>query len=109
MSTQNQIHMNELKAAWDQLSSDELILDVRSHEEYAEGHVPGSLNIPHDQIQAHLKDLAKYKKIYVYCRSGGRALQATEALMRSGSSSRIICITRSGMPEWMASGFSFAK
>lgn len=105
----NQIHMSDLKTIWDHLPSDELILDVRSSEEYAEGHVPGSLNIPYDLIQDHLNELEKYKKIYVYCKIGGRAQKASEALIQLGLSSQIVCVTESGMPDWISLGFSFVR
>ena len=35
-----------------------LVLDVRTPEEFAEGHVPGAINIPHDQVGARLAELA---------------------------------------------------
>jgi rhodanese-related sulfurtransferase len=63
-----------------------LVLDVRSPEEYAEGHVPQALNIPHTAIEAKLGRLETYRDrdIVVYCKSGRRAGIALELLKARG-------------------------
>ncbi len=63
-----------------------LILDVRTAEEYAEGHVPGAMNITHTAIEDNLAKLAtaKDKKIVIYCRSGRRAGIAADILAKHG-------------------------
>jgi phage shock protein E len=63
-----------------------VILDVRSLEEYAEGHIPGAINIPYDQIAASLDALESFREreIVVYCRTGRRAGVAEEALGKAG-------------------------
>ena len=63
-----------------------VILDVRSPEEYAEGHIPGAINIPYDQIAASLDWLESFREreIVVYCRTGRRAEIAEEALSEAG-------------------------
>lgn len=60
-----------------------LILDVRSAEEYAEGHVPGAINISHDSISAYMSSIEQYrdKPVVVYCRSGYRAGKAASVLL----------------------------
>ena len=65
-----------------------LILDVRSAEEYAEGHIPGALNIPHDQLGDRLSqiDAAENDEIVVHCKSGYRANVAEEILSEAGYS-----------------------
>ena len=64
---------------------DGLILDVRSAEEFAEGHVPGSLNVPHSEIASHLAALGSIQKpVLVYCRSGRRADITLKALADLG-------------------------
>ena len=69
-----------------QQSSSVTIIDVRSVEEFNDGHVPGAINIPHDQIQHHLDQLLplKEQKVAVYCRSGRRAAIAEKAMMELG-------------------------
>lgn len=63
-----------------------VILDVRSPEEYAEGHIPGAINIPYDQIGAQLGSLDEYRggELVVYCRTGRRAGVAEGALSEAG-------------------------
>ena len=64
---------------------DGLILDVRSAEEFAEGHVPGALNVPHSRIASHLATLGSIQQpVLVYCRSGRRAGIALETLTDLG-------------------------
>lgn len=65
-----------------------LILDVRTPEEYAEGHVPGAKNIPHDQLGSRLAELDAYKDkdIVLYCKSGRRAGIAANTLRAAGFS-----------------------
>lgn len=59
-----------------------LILDVRSPQEFERGHVPGAINIPHDQLAQRLQELAiqKTDEVVVYCRSGRRAANAGAVL-----------------------------
>mgnify|MGYP001822721623 FL=1 len=63
-----------------------VILDVRSPEEYAEGHIPGAINVPYDQIAANLDSLESFltAEVVVYCRTGRRAGVAEKALREAG-------------------------
>lgn len=63
-----------------------LILDVRTPEEFADGHVPGAVNIPHDRIGERIAEVrdAGDVDIVLYCRSGRRAGMAAETLDRAG-------------------------
>jgi len=63
-----------------------VILDVRSPEEYAEGHIPGAINVPYDQIPANLDSLESFlsDEVVVYCRTGRRAGVAEKALSEAG-------------------------
>ena len=71
-----------------QFSQAPLILDVRSKEEYAGGHIPGAINIPHAELPDRLSeiDAAKTDEIVVYCRSGYRARIAEKILIEAGYS-----------------------
>lgn len=66
--------------------ADQVWIDVRTQDEYAAGHLPGALLIPHDQIAAlineHVKD--KNADIQLYCRSGRRADTARDVLLKMG-------------------------
>jgi rhodanese-related sulfurtransferase len=60
------------------------VLDVRTPEEFAAGHVPGAVNIPHEQVAARATDVPKDKDVRIYCRSGRRSALAAEALAAQG-------------------------
>src|SRR5262249_19413255 len=45
-----------------------LVLDVRPEAEYAAGHIPGAVNVPHDQLAARLAELPERADIVAYCR-----------------------------------------
>ena len=59
------------------------IVDVRTKEEYDEGHVKGSINIPYDEIDEDV-ELEKEKTILVYCQSGIRSKVAYDKLKTLG-------------------------
>ena len=60
-----------------------IVVDVRTAEEYAEGHVKGAINIPYDEIDENT-DLDKSKTILVYCKSGVRSGKAYDTLISLG-------------------------
>ena len=62
-----------------------VLLDVRTPQEYGEGHIPGSKNVPLQaigQVVSIVKD--EGIPLYVYCHSGARSRQAVSALQRMG-------------------------
>lgn len=59
------------------------VVDVRSPEEYAAGHVPGAVNIPLDEVDSRRAELAT-TPVHVICQSGGRSMKASEALAARG-------------------------
>ena len=63
-----------------------IILDVRRPDEYAEGHIPGAINVPNEEIgSADIAELPdKSHLILVYCRSGRRSKEASEKLAGLG-------------------------
>lgn len=82
------------------LSQNEIVLiDVREHEEYIQGHIAGSVNFPrgvletklceHPSVAHHcdtvlaLEDIAK-QNVYLICRSGGRSALAAHSLKKMG-------------------------
>lgn len=63
------------------------LVDVRTPEEYAEGHIAGAENIDwynDDFINIALKTLDKNKPVAVYCRSGKRSAEAANKLVEQG-------------------------
>ena len=63
-----------------------IILDARSPDEFAEGHIPGAINVPNEEIgTAEIAELPdKSQLILVYCRSGRRSKEASEKLVKLG-------------------------
>ena len=63
-----------------------IILDVRTQEEYDEGHIPGAIVISHEEIAEKADEVLTDKEqlILVYCRSGRRSKIAAEALVELG-------------------------
>ena len=74
------------RIAWSDRSL--VLLDVRTPAEYAEGHLPGAINIPHTELASRVAELsdARDRDIVVYCRSGTRAEQALGVLKEAGFS-----------------------
>ncbi len=80
------------------------LLDVRTPEEYAEGHIAGAINIDvqSDDFQPTARqELSKDSTILVYCRSGRRSLDAAEILTRLGY--RVVNL-KGGILDWQAFG-----
>ena len=66
-------------------ASDAVLLDVRTPEEYKEGHIPGSLNIPLqtiDKVESVVENIDA--PLYVYCHSGARSSRAASRLHEIG-------------------------
>ena len=62
-----------------------VLLDVRTADEYAEGHIPGSINIPLDTVASVLERIPdKVTPRVVHCLSGGRSGKAVAFLKKSG-------------------------
>lgn len=81
-----------------------LVLDVRSPEEFAQGHLPGATNIAYDQLESRLGELAgaRDKDVVLYCRSGRRAAVAAETLAMAGFTR--LSQLEGDYPAWDAAG-----
>ena len=66
------------------LQSDDVLIDVRSSDEFSRGTIPTAINIPVDEIRARLHELPSDKKIYLFCEVGQRGYLAQRILMQSG-------------------------
>ncbi|MPM93529.1 Sulfurtransferase [bioreactor metagenome] len=67
-------------------TSDYILLDVRTPEEFLAGHIPNAVLLPDYEIIRKAENIIddKNKKILVYCQSGGRSLGAAKALTKMG-------------------------
>lgn len=84
-----------------------VILDVRPHEEFAAGHIPGALSVPLGELDSVLARLPKRAQIVAYCRGPYCVLapQAVERLRAQGFKARRLA---DGMPEWRLAGLPVA-
>ena len=86
---QGTIYVNITAAEAKQIMDTEegyIILDVRTQEEYDQGHIPGAIVISHEEIAEKAEEVLpdKNQLILVYCRSGRRSKIAAEALVELG-------------------------
>lgn len=65
---------------------DAVVLDVRTNDEYSQGHIPNSvlINIMSMSFRNEIDKLDRQKSYYVYCRSGSRSYQAGKAMTHMG-------------------------
>lgn len=85
------------------------LLDVRTPEEYAEGHIAGAINInvqSGDFLKLAEKELSTDSTVLVYCRSGRRSMTAADRLAKMGY--RIVNL-KGGINEWKADGLPIVK
>ena len=75
-------------ATWRQMAEadrcDTLFLDVRTREEHAFGAIPGSVNIPLDELRGRIGELPRDKEMYIYCAVGLRGYLALKILTGHG-------------------------
>lgn len=83
------------------------IVDVRTPEEYAAGHIDGARNIDLQTIAEGIKAIPKEKAIVLICRSGNRSAQAYDILAKLGYT-KLTNVT-GGMQAWEQAGGPVAK
>jgi rhodanese-related sulfurtransferase len=83
------------------------ILDVRSKEEYKEGHIKDSVLIPVDELENRLGEVPEDKSIIVYCRSGNRSAKASNTLVDNGF--KAVLNVEGGITEWISKGYPVVK
>lgn len=84
-----------------------LVLDVRTPQEYADGHVPGAVNVPYDQLASRLAEVPKDKDVVLYCKSGRRAGIAADTLAANGYTR--LSHLEGDMNAWVEKGRPIAK
>jgi len=90
-------------------SKEAQLVDVRTEEEYAEGHLSKSqnINIRSADFDGKIGKLDKAKPVFVYCRSGGRSSSAAEKLAELGFTE--IYNLDGGITKWESAGKSVEK
>ncbi len=84
-----------------------VILDVREPNEYAQGFIPGAVNIPRGMLEFRISAIPQMRstdaRVLVYCRSGHRGALAAQTLKRMGYTN--VVSLKPGIDAWTASGW----
>ena len=78
---------------------------MRNPDEFSAAHVPGAVNVSRGVLEFNIWSAVpdKNKKIYVYCRTGGRAALATKVLNDLGYKNAVS--VKEGMKDWVKAGY----
>ena len=79
-----------------------VVIDVRTPEEYASGHIPGALNVPFDQVAQRIAEIDAPYGVALYCMVGPRARRGESALLAAGYES--VFHLEGGLAAWLAAG-----
>ncbi|MBS1960330.1 MAG: rhodanese-like domain-containing protein [Bdellovibrionales bacterium] len=109
----NPITMDDLHGLMNKLGPKDKILDVRTAEEFAAGHVPDSKNISHDELEGRTGEVHGIDDLYIYCRGGRRAAFAAVVLNNAGLDKlgikRLHVVVDGGFPEWENANYPIQK
>ncbi len=86
-----------------------VLIDAREPEEYDEGHIPGALSMPYDEVSSEPERLEQLdaggKAIAVYCGGGACELSLTLAWDLISAGQTKVVVFMGGYPEWAAAGY----
>ena len=107
------IKMADFKAAFDRKDLG-LIVDVRNENEFADGYVPGAVNVPRGLIEFRIWKLVGFPdrtdmnaKMTLYCATGGRCALATKSLQDLGFTN--VTSVDMKFDDWVKAGYPVAK
>jgi len=78
------------------------VIDVRTAEEYASGHIPGAVNIPFDEVAERIGEVDAPHGVALYCMVGPRARKGEAALLAAGVES--VLHLDGGLAAWKEAG-----
>ena len=81
------------------------LIDVRSQQEFAGGHLPNAINIPLDEVPDRLNDFPKDHPIVLVCASGNRSGQAAGFLVKNGYDASQVYNLKGGTMRWRMKGY----
>ena len=90
------ISVDEALRQWQ--NKEAVIIDVRTPGEYRDGHIPGVVNIPLDELEKRMGEIPKDKKTVLICRTGSRSAQGTRLLRSKGFNN--VYNSTGGMSTW---------
>ena len=79
-----------------------LVIDVRTPEEYASGHIPGAVNISFDEVAQRMAELKAPNGVALYCMVGPRARKGESALLEAGHTA--VFHLDGGLAAWQQAG-----
>jgi rhodanese-related sulfurtransferase len=82
------------------------LIDVRTPEEFAEGHIPGAVNISLQSLSSRIDKIARDRAVILYCRSGNRSGMALTALRQAGYTE---VYNLGGIGSWQAAGYEVKR
>ena len=80
-----------------------MVLDVRDDDEFARGHIPGSVHIPYAELIARQGELPRDRQIAAVCSGGKRSGMAASLLQREGFE-HIVHVANGGVGTWQRQG-----
>jgi len=86
---------------------DYFLLDVRTAQEFNDGHIDGAYNISHEQLARRLDELPTDMPIVLYCRSGNRSSVARDVLREAGYTN--FHDIQGGVNSWTAQGYTLVR
>jgi rhodanese-related sulfurtransferase len=89
--------------AYEKFQQGAFFLDVRSQDEWSQGHIAKSTLIPLDELSNRLSEVPKDQDVVVICRSGVRSKEGM-TILRNAGYTRAVCMT-GGLLAWKAAGY----
>lgn len=101
-ATSGMISPSDYVSQYQSTGAAHLLVDVRTPEEYADGHIAGSVNIPLAELGNQLSLIPQDIPVIVYCRSGSRSAQAATLLKDAGYTN---ISDMGGIVGWVDAGY----
>lgn len=95
------ISPKQYQADYAQAGTEHILVDVRTPEEFASGHIAGAVNISLQSLPQRMSELPQDRPIVLYCRSGNRSNTAAQMLARAGYTD---IYDLGGVIDWRAQG-----
>lgn len=83
------------------------VIDVRTPQEFAQGHVRGAVNWPLQEIERWWNRVPKDRPVYIYCNTQNRSAVAVRYLMGKGYQN--LHLVTGGIQAWIARGYPIAR
>ena len=96
------VNMNEAKQMYDE--EDTIVIDVRSNDEFALGHIENALSIPVDDVLARIEELPTDKRLLFICAQGVRCGLACEMAAAMGMDPEKLFNIEDGTQSWIENG-----